>query len=221
MTETNTTIYNLKLNENESTYFRIKDDGFLYGRNCCDGVLFKNEFRYLHLISIVSNEMLKKNRYLSPKEWNEEIDKHIAEFMDDIEELPKEWKDKAYDDMILFKYHFHKGMIKKTNAMNKMGITEYDIGQEGERFCLETGKKVCHTCGKYGKLLRCSRCCNISYCSTDCSRADWKRHKPNCLKKEKKYVSDITCKTCNFTLPTMTMEEHLDKNNIKNKCSCK
>jgi hypothetical protein len=34
-------------------------------------------------------------------------------------------------------------------------------------------------------------------------------------------VSGITCKTCKFVLPTMTMTEHLDKNNIKNKCLCR
>jgi hypothetical protein len=177
------TIINLKVNESESTHFRIKDDGFLYMRNCCDGVVTDKEIRYLHLMSITSNIMLKENPYLSPKEWNEKIDKHIEEYLDDIKQLPQEYKDKAYDDMILFKYQFHKTMIKKTNAMNKMGISQYDIGQEGERISVKTGKRVCHTCGKSGKLLRCTRCCNILYCSSECSRADWKRHKPNCLQK--------------------------------------
>jgi len=35
------------------------------------------------------------------------------------------------------------------------------------------------------------------------------------------YVLGITCKTCKYVLSPMTMEEHLDKNNIKNKCLCR
>ena len=37
---------------------------------------------------------------------------------------------------------------------------------------------------------------------------------------ENTFVSGIQCKTCKFILPNMTMAEHLDKNNPKNKCKC-
>lgn len=33
-------------------------------------------------------------------------------------------------------------------------------------------------------------------------------------------VSGIVCNTCGFCLPTMTMSEHLDSKNPKNKCKC-
>jgi len=42
-----------------------------------------------------------------------------------------------------------------------------------------------HTgCGVQPKL-RCSRCKNIGYCSQDCQKKDWKRHKPVCLSSSK------------------------------------
>jgi hypothetical protein len=37
---------------------------------------------------------------------------------------------------------------------------------------------------------------------------------------ENTFVSGIECKTCKTILETMTMKEHLDKNNPKNKCKC-
>ena len=54
---------------------------------------------------------------------------------------------------------------------------------------------VCGTTAKDGgtgtlsfvpKLLKCSRCANIVYCSQQCQRNDWKRHKPECIPKPKK-----------------------------------
>jgi len=37
---------------------------------------------------------------------------------------------------------------------------------------------ACAKCGKRNvKLLRCSLCKNVLYCSTDCQKADWKVHK--------------------------------------------
>lgn len=43
----------------------------------------------------------------------------------------------------------------------------------------------CAKCGKSGekqgtKLLSCSRCKSVTYCSKACQTADWKRHKPTC-----------------------------------------
>lgn len=40
----------------------------------------------------------------------------------------------------------------------------------------------CERCGKAGKpkLLNCSACQSVKYCSRDCQMADWKRHKPRC-----------------------------------------
>lgn len=40
----------------------------------------------------------------------------------------------------------------------------------------------CAVCGISGQLLRCSRCKNILYCSSEHQKLDWKRHKKQCKK---------------------------------------
>lgn len=46
----------------------------------------------------------------------------------------------------------------------------------------------------------------------------WQEHKEQ--EPEEILVRGIVCKQCKFELPEMTMEEHLDKENPKNKCMC-
>lgn len=42
-------------------------------------------------------------------------------------------------------------------------------------------KEGCYNCGKGGGgLLRCARCKKASYCSAECQKADWKKHKQVC-----------------------------------------
>ena len=43
-------------------------------------------------------------------------------------------------------------------------------------------EKRCQKCGNCGKLLVCTGCRDVSYCSTDCQNADWKAHKGICRK---------------------------------------
>ncbi|MCJ1288093.1 hypothetical protein MMC26_007447 [Xylographa opegraphella] len=49
-------------------------------------------------------------------------------------------------------------------------------------------KADCRSCGKSGSddggkgLLKCSRCQAVRYCSVECQRTDWKRHKEECSK---------------------------------------
>jgi len=175
-------IYNLVLDENHSTFFEIKDDGFLYLRNCSYGKL-SHHVRYVNLLTISSNQIIKKNPQISPDEWGKEYEKQCMEYLDDIAELPTEYKLKVADDMDLFRKTFIKTMAKKTKVMKKAGLDESVYGNrlEGVNWCLKTGKQLCYTCSQPKKLLQCSRCCNISYCSKECSHADWKRHKKNCL----------------------------------------
>ena len=41
--------------------------------------------------------------------------------------------------------------------------------------------KVCNNCNKtFEKLLKCSKCKKVKYCSRECQIADWKKHKKNC-----------------------------------------
>ena len=40
--------------------------------------------------------------------------------------------------------------------------------------------KTCSACGKPDALKICGRCRNQPYCSLECQRSDWRRHKANC-----------------------------------------
>ncbi|XP_061169564.1 uncharacterized protein LOC133178927 [Saccostrea echinata] len=44
---------------------------------------------------------------------------------------------------------------------------------------------VCTVCGEKRLLKVCQRCKVQKYCSAECQKADWKKHKSNCTKKEK------------------------------------
>ncbi|KAI0291553.1 hypothetical protein BC826DRAFT_1022422 [Russula brevipes] len=44
------------------------------------------------------------------------------------------------------------------------------------------GEKGCAQCGKGGKLLFCAACHSIRYCSSECQRTDWKKHKQSCTR---------------------------------------
>ena len=39
--------------------------------------------------------------------------------------------------------------------------------------------RVCATCGKRSPTMRCP-CLTASYCSRDCLRANWRKHRPAC-----------------------------------------
>ena len=47
-----------------------------------------------------------------------------------------------------------------------------------------TDRYRCHKCDKIGKrkkLSKCERCHAVTYCSRECQREDWARHKENCI----------------------------------------
>lgn len=41
-------------------------------------------------------------------------------------------------------------------------------------------KDGCFNCGKGGELMRCSRCRKARYCTAECQKTDWKKHKAAC-----------------------------------------
>mmetsp|Transcript_8737 Transcript_8737/g.21924 ORF Transcript_8737/g.21924 Transcript_8737/m.21924 type:complete len:498 (+) Transcript_8737:485-1978(+) len=62
------------------------------------------------------------------------------------------------------------------------------IAQEerAERREKKAKQVTCDTCGKrssYTKMKKCSRCRNATYCSVECQKEDWNRHKPVCQKR--------------------------------------
>lgn len=46
----------------------------------------------------------------------------------------------------------------------------------------------CVVCGTFDELKACQRCKKQKYCSVQCQKADWKRHKAYCLKEEENWT---------------------------------
>ena len=74
----------------------------------------------------------------------------------------------------------------------KPDIQECKAGMNGlfDNFSMESLDKnipICRTClvsvgGPVRQALRCGKCGRVSYCSKECQRADWNRHKMLCKK---------------------------------------
>ena len=175
------TIYDLRIDETEGTYYEIKN-GKIFMRNYHNGIK-TDEYTYYSLINMQSNNIIKSNPTITPDEWTEKIDKEVVEFIDDIAELPNEYKILALKDMVEFIKDFKKILKKKYKTMKKENFDKPDLGIEGNIFCKETKKILCYTCEENKPVKRCGACLNIHYCSPECAKKDWKRHKQNCVKK--------------------------------------
>ena len=46
---------------------------------------------------------------------------------------------------------------------------------------VERDLTVCAKCGKTGVKGNCAKCQAVAYCSRECQRADWVRHKRHCM----------------------------------------
>jgi hypothetical protein len=62
------------------------------------------------------------------------------------------------------------------------GLIKTIFSQSGGLSPRQTDAEVCTVCGTRGqpKLLQCSGCKKVKYCSRKCQREDWKTHKPHC-----------------------------------------
>ena len=53
----------------------------------------------------------------------------------------------------------------------------------------ESGKQaehmLCRTCHEAGDIKKCGRCGVVGYCSKECQKEDWKKHKESCAKNER------------------------------------
>jgi len=49
--------------------------------------------------------------------------------------------------------------------------------------------QACRQCGKVGgtpgvKLRKCARCLEVAYCSAECQKTDWRKHRMECKESE-------------------------------------
>jgi len=59
---------------------------------------------------------------------------------------------------------------------------KFDGSNEVKEYSRTDLKLLCSTCGIKDAGLRCARCKFAPYCSTDCQKIDWPKHKPKCEK---------------------------------------
>jgi len=89
-------------------------------------------------------------------------------------------------DVFPVSYHSHPYW---TSDLENLGSVFHMTGEENKRLkqnVIEgrTGRpdtnytgRACSNCGKLNCTLQCSQCKSVSYCSKDCQRKDWPRHK--------------------------------------------
>lgn len=86
-------------------------------------------------------------------------------------------------------YTTEEEKIEKTRAHLKPGMkvtTINDMSKE-EYFNNTENSSICNNCHMGGsKLKMCGKCKSAWYCSTECQKTHWKKHKPNCISREEK-----------------------------------
>lgn len=79
---------------------------------------------------------------------------------------------------------FYCSKACRENSRNEHAQSCLDKKREREEQREKKAKKVeCDTCARkfpYTKMKKCSSCRNATYCSVDCQRMDWQRHKYSC-----------------------------------------
>lgn len=85
--------------------------------------------------------------------------------------------------------YLHKARETKKKQQHNSTISNHNKSLPYHYFPLQimtTKNYYCKNCGEQGddagnnKLLRCSVCGTVKYCSTNCQTADWQNHKSNC-----------------------------------------
>ena len=67
-------------------------------------------------------------------------------------------------------------------------------------------EKSCHVCGKEA-MNKCSHCKNTRYCSRDCQKADWNKHKTVCAPAKITVFDAATSKSIEFEPPNRDQEQ--------------
>lgn len=75
------------------------------------------------------------------------------------------------------------GQSVRTMAYNQAGLVS-DMTRLIRKYGTKQSRnkdRTCYYCGKYDvNVSKCSRCKEVTYCSSECQRADWKEHKKIC-----------------------------------------
>ena len=94
----------------------------------------------------------------------------------------------------------HNGFSKVVKALCRLGAT-MDVdskfgtpaelaASEGHVTTVAKLAKYASSCALYResgtkiRLFQCSQCLSVYYCSPECQKQDWKKHKPECKKKK-------------------------------------
>ena len=110
----------------------------------------------------------------------------------------------ALDNAAQRQHEFKRRRRRRRTCRNKFALRIAIADLEDKQ---QTGKisQECAMCGVakaiVGKLKRCSGCYMTNYCSTDCQRLHWQKHKQECLQNAARLGPDIL-------LPMSTVAEH-------------
>jgi hypothetical protein len=87
----------------------------------------------------------------------------------------------------LFASPLAEDVVPDLSDVAKLAAGSREQGMEEE--VKKDGVDGCQNCGKEaakegGALKACAKCQKVKYCGRDCQRADWKRHKGECVAKK-------------------------------------
>ncbi|XP_034299519.2 uncharacterized protein [Magallana gigas] len=112
----------------------------------------------------------------------------------------------------------HKNECKKIRNEERQSFP--DVNRETminkvEATAVSKDLEFCPVCGYTGKLKLCQRCKKIKYCSVECQKADWKKHKLCCSSEENKVESSgkgtmellPICAHCKNRMTTLTCQD--------------
>lgn len=119
--------------------------------------------------------------------------RRVRHFLDDYRKSFKQEKNNSFhyiEQQIQYLSDEVLRDSRPTRILQKEVIVNYYKASQPKDVLTESFKKnydqKCATCQKWRttahKLSKCSLCQKVYYCNTDCQKADWKKHKINCIR---------------------------------------
>ena len=97
----------------------------------------------------------------------------------------KDWKQRHKNECQSTKNKVGKKDTLVLSAVDRTTV-EHEKNNTNEDKEMPLSMETCPVCGISGQLKSCQRCLTQKYCSTQCQKVDWKKHKENCLIANKK-----------------------------------